>query len=204
MISGSHIPDRCTWRLSFVLLMCLLCSLAACTPPRGETDVALTPVSEGPSLSPESSPTPLPNEVNETQPPSEATTEAAGDTTEGPVSSPQPTSPVSKPVSPVTSRPSVVSVQVTRAGWDPVLGGIVAVGVIPNILEGGGTCSVSATREGTTVSETVAGEPDAASTVCRETRIGAERLAPGEWKVVIQYISPTSTGESEEVVVVVP
>ncbi|MGY1887681.1 hypothetical protein ACI799_20485 [Blastococcus sp. SYSU DS0753] len=97
-----------------------------------------------------------------------------------------------------------VVVSHTYAGWDPGTQDIVVGGFVSDVVETGGTCTLTLTQDGVTTSGTADATPDASTTSCGEVRAGGGRLVSGSWEAVLSYTSPRSTGESAVFSVVVP
>ncbi|WP_346619992.1 hypothetical protein [Blastococcus montanus] len=103
---------------------------------------------------------------------------------------------------PAALRP--VTVDPTYSGWDPGPGDVVAGGSISEVIESGGTCTLTLTRDGVVVSGSAEATPDATTTSCGDVRAGGSDLTSGTWDAVLAYESPLSVGESRVFSVVVP
>ena len=97
-----------------------------------------------------------------------------------------------------------VAVNSTYAGWDPGAAEVVAGGFVSEVVETGGTCTLTLTRDGVTTSGTSDASPDAVTTSCGEVRAGGPELVPGSWDAVLSYESAESAGASAVFSVVVP
>ena len=71
-------------------------------------------------------------------------------------------------------------------------------------VEEGGTCTLTLTRESTTVTTARPAVPNASSTSCGDLTVAPQKLAPGTWTTVLSYSSPTSAGSSPASQVKVP
>lgn len=67
---------------------------------------------------------------------------------------------------------------------------------IPDIYEDGGTCTLTLTMSGTTVTRTAAGHKDVNRTSCENFTIAYSDIKTGDWMAVIHYDSPSATGNS--------
>jgi hypothetical protein len=108
-----------------------------------------------------------------------------------------------RPSSTAAALRSVV-VNHTYSGWDPGAASVVAGGFIADVVENGGTCTLTLTRDGVVVSGTAEATADASTTSCGEVRVGDPDLDSGAWDAVLSYSSARSTGESDVFTVVVP
>jgi hypothetical protein len=106
--------------------------------------------------------------------------------------------------SPTDSRtPAGVSVTVTFSGWNSTSKSF-EIGGYANTLETAGTCTVTMTASGATVTRTVPSTPDATTTSCGTLSVPISALTGGSWDAVLSYSSPTSIGTSATVTVEVP
>lgn len=131
--------------------------------------------------------------------PSAAPTAPAGgvvETSPGPSVSVRPSS--------TTAALRSVLVSPTYSGWDPGAGAVVAGGFIADVVENGGTCTLTLTRDGVVVSGSAEATADASTTSCGEVRAEDPDLGSGTWEAVLSYASTRSTGESAAFSVVVP
>ncbi|ADG75271.1 hypothetical protein Cfla_2381 [Cellulomonas flavigena DSM 20109] len=134
-------------------------------------------------------------------------TSTATATTPAPQASAQPPTPEPTPEpapAPGAEPPDgrgAVPVVVTYSGWD-VAASRVAVGAyVEGLVESGGTCTLTLTGPGTTRTASQPATPDAGSTSCGELAAGA---SSGTWSARVTYESPTASGASATVEVVVP
>lgn len=88
-----------------------------------------------------------------------------------------------------------VSVTTTISGWD-ASSRTAKVAGYANVVEQGGTCTLSLTAGGTVVTATTTAHPDASTTSCGLILASDPRLTPGPWTATLTYTSSTSTGKS--------
>ncbi len=81
--------------------------------------------------------------------------------------------------------------------------GVRANGFISTMIEEGGTCTFTLSRQGTAVEASHESLADAQSTVCGLMEIGMSRLSPGNWTATISYSSDRYAGVSEEKMITV-
>jgi hypothetical protein len=166
-------------------------------PPRGEgTSPAAGSTSQSGSPIGNTS-APAPNE--ETDQPSTVSTEPAGGVVG---TSPGPSASASPSATPAALRS--VGVNATYSGWDPGAGDVVAGGFVADVIENGGTCTLTLTRDGVVVSGSAEATADATTTSCGEMRAGDPALVSGTWDAVVSYASDRSTGQSAVFSVVIP
>ncbi|NKY09928.1 hypothetical protein [Cellulomonas hominis] len=72
-------------------------------------------------------------------------------------------------------------------------------GLVPDVVEDGGSCVVELTQGDVTVRREQAATADATSTTCGSIVVPAADLRPGSWSVVLRYASPWSAGSSAAV-----
>lgn len=97
-----------------------------------------------------------------------------------------------------------VSVMVTHGGWVPPDGPVEVDGFVTGVVEDGGTCRVTLTRDGEELTAEGVGAADATTTICPSVSLGDAELAAGTWQAVLSYSSPTSTGASAPMEILVP
>ncbi|WP_138760662.1 hypothetical protein [Modestobacter altitudinis] len=123
--------------------------------------------------------------------------------TGAPVATKPPTSVATDP--PLTPDPgSDVAVQITYSGWDAATQAVEVDGYVADVAESGGTCTLTLTQGGTSVTASVPANREPSATSCSSARIGRAQLSPGTWAAVLGYDSATSHGQSERAQVVVP
>jgi hypothetical protein len=106
---------------------------------------------------------------------------------------------------PVTAEPGPsLPLVVTFADWDAAAGVVEAAGYVSGVAESGGTCTLTLTRGGSSVTATSAAEPDRSATSCFGLTVPGDRLGSGTWSAVLSYESPASQAESSATEVQVP
>lgn len=134
----------------------------------------------------------------------------AASTASGPVlASPAPTASPSEPIAsdtPVPTEPApssdpstgddrtAVVPFITTADWDDAAKALDVSAIVPGIVEGGGTCTVTLTSGSTT--RTAEGDGVAASSYTGCEAVAVTGLATGTWQVRVSYSSPTAAGAS--------
>ena len=97
-----------------------------------------------------------------------------------------------------------VSVTQTYADWDAGSTAIVVDAQVTGVIESGGTCTLTLTREGRSARATAPATPDAATTYCGEMAVPGDELISGAWTGAVSYSSPRAEGSSPSFSVVVP
>lgn len=138
-----------------------------------------------------------------------ATTEPGGASLTKPVvdqSTAVPSSPPPTPVSDEPQPPAAGPVQVvlTIAAWDGASAGVVLAGYAGGIIEDDGRCTATLTRGDQRVTTSSPAYADANKTGCGDLRVPRSELASGSWQAVLDYSSPSHSGTSAPVTVVVP
>jgi hypothetical protein len=108
---------------------------------------------------------------------------------------------------PVTVTPNAdggLPVVLTFADWNGTTEAVEVDGYLAGIVEDGGSCTLTLTQGGTTVTAEVPGTADAATTSCGGAAVPGRQLAPGTWTAVLGYRSGTTTGSSAPAEVTVP
>jgi hypothetical protein len=102
--------------------------------------------------------------------------------------------------------PAKLSVQVatTYFGFDASSGGVLAGGFVDGVIESGGTCTLTLSRNGAVATGTSQAEPDATTTSCGEVRVDRGSLSSGDWTGVLSYSSRGAAGASQPFSVKVP
>jgi len=120
-----------------------------------------------------------------------------------PIDTEAPTSVATDP--PMTPDPgSDVAVQITYSGWDAATQAVEVDGYVADVAESGGTCTLTLTQGGTSVTASVPANREPSVTSCSGARIGRAQLSPGTWTAVLSYDSATSRGASSPAQVAVP
>ncbi|SNR88471.1 hypothetical protein SAMN04488107_0440 [Geodermatophilus saharensis] len=81
---------------------------------------------------------------------------------------------------------------------------MLAGGIVGDVVEAGGRCTLTLSRGGVVLTGESEAEPDAASTSCGEVAVSGAALTAGPWDAVLSYASDRSAGESAPFTVVVP
>lgn len=68
-------------------------------------------------------------------------------------------------------------------------------GLVQGVIEDGGVCTVTLTKDSQTVTKTSAGVADASYTTCSTIELEGA-VTSGSWKAVLSYSSPTAEGKS--------
>jgi hypothetical protein len=147
-----------------------------------------------------SSVTRIPGPMPTAEPGSEVEPATAGPSQ---VSEPAPDEPVATDPEPATGGGDV-DVVATWSGWVDDPAGVEVSGFVSGVVESGGTCRLTLTHAGSTVTAEQPGEPDASTTVCPTLQVPAAQLTTGSWQAVLTYSSPTSSGTSAASTVEVP
>ena len=100
---------------------------------------------------------------------------------------------------PVVATAAAVPVKVTFYGWQADERQVLVGGYVAGIVEDGGTCTLTLTQGGTTVTEQVQATADASSTACGAITVSGDRLAGGTWQAVLSYASGSHAGAAPAV-----
>lgn len=90
------------------------------------------------------------------------------------------------------------------ADWDGGAGVVEASGFVSDVVEAGGTCTLTLTQGAAQVQASSSAEPDATTTNCGRITVPGAQLAAGTWQAVLTYRSPTSHGTAAAMNVSVP
>lgn len=96
-----------------------------------------------------------------------------------------------------TQNKQEVGVALTYAGTGSDPGTIEVRAFVSGVIEGDGTCTATFTNNSSSITQSSPGFIDATTTQCEPMIISKSKLSPGQWKVTVQYTSPTSTGVSQ-------
>ena len=106
---------------------------------------------------------------------------------------------------PVTATPGRnATVVMTYSGWTDATASVEVGALVSGVVESGGTCTLTLTSGVRTATATTRAEPDASSTSCPVLAIRRSELSPGTWSAVVNYKSPSTSGQSKAARVVVP
>ncbi|TKJ35621.1 hypothetical protein [Blastococcus sp. CCUG 61487] len=126
--------------------------------------------------------------------------------TYGSPAAPEAADPTDVATDPAPTSPAVGegSVRITYADWNPQARAVEAGGIVPDIVEAGGVCTLTLSMGGASATATIEGLPDARSTNCGGLVVPGEGLSPGTWTAVIDYESARTSASSEPVEVQIP
>lgn len=114
---------------------------------------------------------------------------------------PEPSPSTPAPSTPTTAPDGRTSVTVVLVTFGPEEGGLYASALVPDVVEAGGTCTLTATNGSQTLTSGVDAVAATTSMNCGATHIDA---GPGDWTITMTYESVDSTGTSETEQVIVP
>jgi len=142
--------------------------------------------------------------------PGAATSSPAGDVVDPSVPSATPTEPVASETPLPTATPVATAASpaatseadarravepfITTADWDASAKRIDVSAIVPGVVEGTGTCTVTITSGATTRTATSRGVAASSYTGC--PAVAFADPAPGTWTVRVRYTSPTAAGTS--------
>ncbi|MDF2444175.1 MAG: hypothetical protein JWR01_2378 [Subtercola sp.] len=163
---------------------------------RGGTDAAGPTSSATATATPTATPTP-------TSTPTRTATPTPTPTSTPPVTpTPAPTPTVTAP--PAEPDPPAAAPYISFAAWDVQQNGISVSATVPGLVESDGTCTITATLQSQTVSQSYTAIPSADSTECGSNVLSSPELTTGAWTVVVTYSSAESSGTSSGQEVDVP
>jgi hypothetical protein len=129
-----------------------------------------------------------------------ATAPATSTTT--PLISPPPENPAD--VATDTAVPTLAALQITYAGPDDAAGGIAVGAYVAGLIEEGGRCALTLSKEGESAGAESEALADASTTSCGQLLVPFSELEPGTWTAEVTYTSPTgravAAGQTEVVV----
>jgi hypothetical protein len=134
-------------------------------------------------------------------------TDAPVEATPGePVTSPPVSSTPAPDVPPAdeAAAPRAVSPFVTFDQWQAESRTLTVGATVPDLVDAGGTCTLEASRDGTSVSATYTAVASAASTDCGSMSLSDDRLTSGTWDVTVSYSSPAAEGAVTDYEVTIP
>ena len=118
-------------------------------------------------------------------------TETIASDTPAPVATPVATN---APTASSDARTAVVPF-ITTADWDASAKALDVSAIVPGVVEGGGTCTVTLTSGSTTRTATSSGVAAASYTGCEA--VAVQDLAAGTWQVQVRYSSAKAVGTSK-------
>ncbi|WP_156099229.1 hypothetical protein [Bifidobacterium psychraerophilum] len=95
-----------------------------------------------------------------------------------------------------TGQDGKIAAQVLLSWWDAGDEGISANGSVNNVIENGGTCSLTASKGTTVKSVSKQSIANATTTACGEMTIPISQLSSGDWVIELKYTSNTASGSS--------
>ena len=103
-----------------------------------------------------------------------------------------------------TAVPTLAAVQITYAGPDDAAGGIAVGAYVSGLIEEGGTCALTLSKDGESAGAESEALPDASTTSCGQMIVPFSELEPGTWAAEVTYTSPqgqaVAAGQTEVVV----
>jgi hypothetical protein len=118
-------------------------------------------------------------------------------------SAPNPTAVATDVPATVSARPNA-SIFITYSGWDASNRVVEVDGYVQQVVEDGGTCTLTLTKGGASATASRPATPDVSSTSCGALTVPAGQLSSGTWSAVVSYASSKSQGSSAPVDVPVP
>jgi hypothetical protein len=100
---------------------------------------------------------------------------------------------------PVAVTGGKVPVVVTYSGWNPAQRMVMVGGYAAGVVESKGVCTLTLTQGTRKVTAQSPAGPDASTTACDALFVPGTKLAPGSWRAVLSYASPSSSGTSAPV-----
>jgi len=100
---------------------------------------------------------------------------------------------------PVVVDGSDVDVSITYYGFDPVTERVEVGGFVAGIVEEGGSCTLTLSGGGQTVTGTSEALADATTTDCGAVAVPGDELGDGTWQAVLSYSSADHSGSSAPV-----
>jgi hypothetical protein len=92
----------------------------------------------------------------------------------------------------------------TFADWNAQSGAVEVSSYVQEVVENGGTCTLTLTQGADSVTASSAAQADASSTTCGDLVVARAKLAPGTWRAVVTYRSDKTRGTSDPAEVTVP
>lgn len=103
-----------------------------------------------------------------------------------------------------TAVPTVAALQITYAGPDEAAGGIAVGAYVAGLIEEGGRCTLTLSKDGESAGAESEALPDASTTSCSQLLVPFSELEPGTWTAEVTYTSPTgravAAGQTDVVV----
>lgn len=134
---------------------------------------------------------------------SDRTPSTAAATSSDPVATDSAPTPLQGGAAATSSRSDLVVVT-TYAGWSADTAAVEVGGYVEGLVESGGECELTLTRNGRSVEGRGEAFPDAATTSCEGIVVPGGSLGPGTWEAVLRYSSSAYSGQSTPFSVDVP
>lgn len=74
---------------------------------------------------------------------------------------------------------------------------VTAGGIVSNVFEDGGQCTLTLTKNGQTVSSSSTGSTDVNKTTCPQITISKDKLSSGSWSAILSYSMNNTKGASQ-------
>lgn len=110
---------------------------------------------------------------------------------------PEPSSEPDPQPTPVAPPATVKDVAVTIVTIGEIGGAVEVSGIVPEVVEGDGTCTLTLESQGVVLDASATATPGTESTYCGLLRVDDARLTAGTWAVRLSYDSPSSRGVSD-------
>jgi hypothetical protein len=103
-----------------------------------------------------------------------------------------------------TAVPTLAALRITYAGPDEAAGGIAVGAYVSGLIEEGGTCALTLSKDGKSADAESEALPDASTTSCGQMLVPFSELEQGTWTAEVTYTSPqgqaVAAGQTEVVV----
>lgn len=107
------------------------------------------------------------------------------------------------PAAGAASTVSNASVIVTFHGWNANAQEAEVGGYVADVIESGGTCTLTLTHDAARVVASSTATPDATTTACGAVTVPGAQLGAGTWQAVLTYQSPKHAGSAAPVAITV-
>lgn len=97
-----------------------------------------------------------------------------------------------------------MQVTVTYAGWNAASGQVELDGFVGGVAEDGGTCTLTLTKDGVTVTGSEPAVLNGSMTACGGLTVPGDQVSAGTWQAVLGYRSADHSGTSDSWDVEVP
>jgi len=116
---------------------------------------------------------------------------------------PEPTYVATDPPTPTPSG-AAADVLITWTTWNAAGHQLELGALVQAVSESGGTCTVTLTKDGHSVTASAPAEADVSSTGCLGLTVSGDKLSSGSWKAAVSYSSAKRRGTSDPVQVNIP